>query len=168
MDFEKFQKELKRIKPTAEGVEVGSFKGFKYVQETGLFRFTYVDLFVPELGFLHLVARNSYDEELMISSVEQFEKVRIKKYKKDILHVYKASNLKQFDTLGIAPPELAMVYKSESKILSEKGYHIFAMFGLEFLDKFTSDQFWTARLRRDKWAVCILNWNRTVSVGELN
>lgn len=162
IDFETFYVELHKVKKNISKISLGSFSGYIHSTETQIHKFKCIDLYVPDLGFIHIVARDSYKLELLIQLVKEFERTRIKRYKKSILHVYKAQNLDKFDCYGLAPPALVKAHEFYSEILPKNGYQLFPMHGIEFLNKFSSEQFWTQRRRRDKWRVCILDWNRRI------
>lgn len=162
MNFETFKRELESLGKELTEVSMGSFNGFSHKIVTGAHTFHNFDLFVEGLGFIHLDARDSFDPALMEKLLESFEENRIKKYKQDVLRVTKTLNLEKFDCYGFAPPKLAQVYKSQSDVLSKNGYYLFPMYGIEFLDNYTEEQFLTQRHRRDKWCVCTLDWNRVI------
>lgn len=164
LNIEQFAEEVKKIAPDSEPLKVGSFSGFKHVKATALHTFVYIDLFVEGLGFIHVVSRNSFDEDLLTCLVREFERNRIKNYKKNVLRMHVGQGLKHFDCYGLAPPLLAKAYSHESELLTKHGYQLFPMHGIEFLDGFSEDQFWSQRLRKDQWAVNVLRWDRSIEI----
>ena len=140
---------------------VMEFSGYSYETSTPVHHFYYTDLFVEGLGFLHIVSRDSYSNDIASGIVKVFTRQRIKKYK-EMLYVMGAysDELQVFDSVGLAPPPLAKIYESKSPILSKYAYQVFPMFGIEFLHGFTNEQFWIQRKRSDKWSVSILDWQR--------
>jgi len=163
--FEEFAKEIKTIAKDCEEVTIGPLTGFKHFKKTGMHEFLKVDLYIQELGIIHVAVRDYFDDELMLALVKEFDKNRTKKYKKDELRVYAAKGLKEFDCYGVAPPLLARTYPSESTLLNKHGYQIFPMYGIEFLDHYSGEQFWTQRRRKDRWNVNILRWDRRIDVS---
>ncbi|MBN1637531.1 MAG: hypothetical protein JW866_01090 [Ignavibacteriales bacterium] len=166
MDEKILKDEILNFVKDAESIEIMGFKGYKYCNTTPIHQFVCVDLFVEDLGFLHIVARNSFSEDILKQLLQAFIRVKIKKFKRDILYVYSAYEFIDFDCIGIVPPDIAEIYKESVPNLTQYGYWIFPMYGIEFLHKFTKDQFWTQIRRQDKWRVSIVNWNRKIIVSE--
>lgn len=140
--------------------DVGPFSGFVHEMRTPAHLFTVWDLVVPELGFVHIISRDSHQVELLERMVREFDRLRRKRYEPNILHVYQTNGVEPFDCIGIAPPRLARVYEGRSATLTAKAFQVFPMYGIEFLQGYSAEQFWTQRRRSDKWRVCVLDWNR--------
>jgi len=160
LDNKTFRSELERIEGPLKRCSMGGHKGYSYLTETPSHRFHVLDLFVLDMGFVHLIARDSFDQALAKQLVTAFNRTRIKRYKSDELRVCRADGLDRFDCIGLAPPKMARLYKGQSPTLSKHGYWLFPMYGYEFLDGFSADQFWTQIRRRDKWCATIVDWNR--------
>lgn len=156
--------ELARMGRNPSPIGVGSYSGFLHSAETPTHSFCTVNLVVPELGFLHIVARDSFSPAFLERLIAAFDRVKKKRYD-SVLHVYGTYDLGQFDSLGVAPPALTKAYESQSPILAQHGFQLFPMHGIEFLNGFTSEQFWTQRRRTDRWNVCILDWHRMIHVS---
>jgi hypothetical protein len=163
LEFTAFHAELTRIEKNIIPITVGAYSGFTHSTQTPSHAFVTVDLFVPELGFLHIVARDSFTPAFLEQLVAAFDRVRKKRYEA-VLHVYGTYDLDGFGTLGIAPPALAKAYESRSSILAQHGFQVFPMHGIEFLNGFSAEQFWAQRRRKDQWNVCILDWKRRIQV----
>jgi hypothetical protein len=88
IDRETLQAELRRIGNDLSKIMVGSFSGFHHVTLTPSNTFNAVDLHVPELGFLHIVARDSFRKDLLDQLVAAFERLRNKRYKNNMLYVF--------------------------------------------------------------------------------
>ncbi len=164
IDLDTFKSELTALEPGLSEITVGAYSGFSYVTRTPAHTFHCFDLYVPQLGFLHIVARDSFRDDLLAQLVAVFERTRKKRYKKSKLHVYHAYELDGFDCAGLAPPPLAKVYDTRSATLAKHGYWLFPMHGLEFLDGFTQEQFWTQLRRKDRWRVSIVDWSRRIEL----
>ena len=165
IQIETLQEELIRIGEEISPVSVAGFHGFTYERVTPAHHFVTVDLHVPNMGFVHVTARDSYTKSAFDLLSAAFAQVRSKKCSKDVLHVYKIQ-VGNFDCIGLAPPKLAKLYEFQSAVLSRHGYELFPMYGIEFLDGFSADQFWTQRKRHDRWQVSILDWSRRIYKNE--
>jgi len=166
LDKKKFKNEILRMQPKAEKVEVCSFSGYGYITKTPMYEFHTFDLFVNDLGFIHLISRNSFNQDILNQTVSAFERVKIKSYKKDTLYVYSSYELEKFDCIGIAPPDISEIYKDTCPNISKFGYWVYPMFGIEFLPKFSGKQFWQQVRRQDKWRVSIVNWDRLITIDK--
>lgn len=122
-----------------------------------------IQFFEPGLGFLHIVARDSFDQTLLEQLVAAFDRVKKHNYSK-VLHVYGAYDLGAFDSIGIAPPGVAEVYKTQSPFLAKCGFEVFPMHGIEFQNGFSTEQFWAQRRRQDKWCVSTIDWSRRIEL----
>src|SRR6187200_2904910 len=105
LDLATLQLELTRIEQGVVPITVGNYCGFRHTVRTPAHVFEVVDLVVPELGFLHIGARDSFARPLLDRLIAAFDRVKKKRYQK-VLHVYGTFDLGTFDCIGIAPPAL--------------------------------------------------------------
>lgn len=164
IDLAALRQELSCFEKNIAPIAVGNYSGFRYSTRTPAHLVETVDLVIPSLGFLHIVARDSFDRSFLDLLIAAFDRVKKNRYE-DTLRVYSTHDLGAFDCIGIAPPLVAKIYEAQSPRLAQSGFQLFPMHGIEFLNGFTAKEFWTQRERRDKWNVCILDWRRRIEIS---
>jgi len=115
-------------------------------------------------------ATNSFDDSLAIwllkTTIHLWNKKHIRSKKLTVTNSIYGGGVesanREFDSIGYAPPGYEEYLNNESKFLDGIIMHVFPMYGLEFSQSFTIDQYREQRNRKDGWWVDITNWNRVL------
>ena len=78
IDLNSLKTELSSIRKGITPISVFGYNGFRHENSTPAHSFVAVDLLLPDLGFLHIMARDSYDETLLENLIIAFDRTKKK------------------------------------------------------------------------------------------